>query len=58
MTTPNEVDLSRRVARAMHIGNPTLDERKRIIAAMEDADSWDNLPPDIRTKLTVWEKRA
>lgn len=58
MTTPEDVDMSRRIARAMHLGNPMPEERQRIIAAMDDADSWNDLAPDIRTKLMVWEKRG
>ena len=50
-------ELSRRVGEALSTHVVTPDERLRILAAMETAESWDDLPATIQRLLLEIEAR-
>lgn len=49
-------ELSRRVAHAMNRGFPSLDERKQILAALEGAQEFKDLPKEIRKLIKSFER--
>lgn len=53
MTGP---ELSRRLADLFSTGRLTLDEKSRIVAAAEQCDTYDHLPPEIRALIARVER--
>lgn len=51
-------ELSRRAGRILGMHPVTPEERRRVIAAVEAADTWNDLSPDIQQLLTEIESRS
>jgi hypothetical protein len=45
-----------RIAEAMHKGRPSPAQRKRVVDAAQDVQSFNDLPADVQKLIKRWEK--
>ncbi len=50
-------DLCRRLGKALGTHDVTPDERRTVARASEDAETWDDLPVNVRSLVTEIEQR-
>ena len=48
-------ELSRRLAKAVNCGDPTIEERRTLARLCDYAETWEDLPPWWQAKIERWE---